>query len=92
MQININDKIKVVLTDVGAQAYNKDRNKDVQILLAIDPKLARTKEKMSPLKSEGDVWEGSIWEIMKVLAPLFGNGFPVPFKNCSFEILGDITD
>jgi hypothetical protein len=74
MNVNINSRCKVVLTEFGAKTYNEFHSQF---------KNYRPKE-----LNVDDVLEDSLWSLMRVFGPSIHLGMiEVPFKNNEIEIM-----
>lgn len=73
--MNINDHVKVVLTEYGAETYNK-----WALQFPLDFRPAR--------KDEGDTLKDSLWHIMQVFGgeKIFLGMLECPFYKCQMEI------
>jgi hypothetical protein len=75
MKININEKMRVVLTETGAAHYNSWNSR---YPVAYRP----------PLKQAGDVLEAQLWELFQIFGETIYMGMgEVPFENCIIEFL-----
>lgn len=69
---NLNDTVEVVLTDTGAEIYNKyyenSKWRDVNV-------------------SEGHILRSQLWSIMQVFGEYLYLGGHVPFKDCLIKFV-----
>lgn len=72
--ININDYVKVQLTDRGRNIHRRHwENLHEQMPSAFD--------KYTPPKEDMEGWSmWQAWELMRMFGPHLGNGVPVPFN------------
>jgi hypothetical protein len=68
-EINLNDFVEVVLTEMGAAVYNE-----------FYEKLNLPEKYLPPLKLEGDVHRDQLWHIMQVFGPCISIGLVSPFE------------
>ncbi len=75
MKANINDRVRVVLTEAGAKHLTAEYAK-------------RGYTFAGPFYG-GSKYEDSLWSLANLFGPALRNGFDIPFDKCQIEILGD---
>lgn len=87
MKININTKVKVKLTDRGADILNRYNR---QFHISGDPE---KDEKMFPTNYVvGDTIEDELWSVMHIWGPHIYMGAPIVFQTNDIDILLKPTD
>lgn len=84
-KVNINNKIKIVLSKEGAKAFNIRNSRLIDELLISYPQMDCDFLKTD--YKEGDVVEDSLWYIFSMLGNYFDGNTNAPFVNNEIEFL-----
>ena len=82
MRFNINDKVKIKLTDRGHRIGKENHDKLINLIRETgDEKTCRAMEDYNPCVEDGEGWsEWQMWRVMEIFGPHVSIGFDPPFE------------